>query len=64
MLIFFKIKPAECISNNIFGSWDVFIGPLKDQSGKEILAAGAKMSAGDMLNMSFFVEGVIGKAGN
>jgi basic membrane protein A len=46
------------------GSWDVFTGPLKDQSGKEVLAAGARMSDGDMLNMGFFVEGVIGKAGN
>ncbi len=45
------------------GSWDVFNGPIKDQSGKEVLAAGAKMSDGDMLNMSYFVEGVIGKAG-
>jgi basic membrane protein A len=46
------------------GSWDVFTGPIKDQSGKEVLAAGTRMSDGDMLNMSFFVEGVIGKTGN
>jgi basic membrane protein A len=45
------------------GSWDVFYGPIKDQSGKEVVAAGSKMSDGDMLNMGFFVEGVIGKAG-
>ena len=47
----------------IDGSWDVFTGPIKDQSGKEVLAAGAKMSDGDMLNMSYFVEGVIGSTG-
>ena len=45
------------------GSWDVFYGPIKDQSGKEVVAAGAKMSDIDMLNMSYFVEGVVGKAG-
>lgn len=45
------------------GSWDVFYGSIKDQSGKEVVAAGAKMSDAEMLNMSFFVEGVIGKAG-
>jgi basic membrane protein A len=45
------------------GSWDVFWGPIKDQSGKEVVSAGGKMSDADMLNMSYFVEGVIGKAG-
>jgi len=48
----------------IDGSWDVFTGPIKDQNGKEVLAAGARMSDDDMKNMGFFVEGVIGKAGN
>jgi basic membrane protein A len=48
----------------IDGTWDVFTGPIKDQNGKEVLEAGARMSDGDMLNMSYFVEGVIGKAGN
>jgi len=46
------------------GSWDVFHGPIVDQKGKQVVAAGGKMSDGDMLNMSFFVKGVIGKAGN
>jgi basic membrane protein A len=46
------------------GTWDVFHGPIVDQSGKEVLAAGSKMSDSDMLNMNFFVQGVIGKAGN
>jgi basic membrane protein A len=52
-------KQQEILS----GSWDVFYGPIKDQSGKEVVSAGGKMSDSDMLNMSFFVEGVIGKAG-
>jgi basic membrane protein A len=46
------------------GKWDVFYGPVKDQKGKTVVPAGAKLSDGDMLNMSYFVEGVIGKAGN
>jgi len=48
----------------ISGSWDVFHGPIVDQKGREVVPAGSKMSDADMLNMSFFVEGVIGKAGN
>jgi basic membrane protein A len=45
------------------GTWDVFYGPIKDQNGKEVVPAGGKMSDPDMLNMSYFVEGVVGKAG-
>ncbi len=44
--------------------WDVFWGPFKDQDGNVVVKEGEKMSDGDMLNMSFFVEGVQGKAGN
>lgn len=43
------------------GEWDVFWGPLKNQKGEVILKDGEKMSDGDMLNMSFFIEGVEGK---
>jgi len=43
------------------GEWDVFWGPIKDQSGKVVINAGDKMQDGAMLGMSFFVEGVIGK---
>jgi len=43
------------------GAWDVFWGPLKNQKGEMILKAGEKMSDGDMLNMSFFIDGVEGK---
>jgi basic membrane protein A len=46
------------------GNWDVFHGPIIDQNGKEVVPAGGKMSDPDMLNMGFFVKGVIGKAGN
>lgn len=43
------------------GEWDVFWGPLKNQKGEMILKGGEKMSDGDMLNMSFFIDGVEGK---
>jgi basic membrane protein A len=55
---------AEKQQAMINGSWDVFYGPITDQKGKEIVPAGGKMTDAEMLNMSFFVKGVIGKAGN
>jgi len=45
------------------GAWDVFYGPIKDQKGEQVVSAGSKMSDAEMLNMSFFVQGVIGKTG-
>ncbi|MBS3782808.1 MAG: BMP family ABC transporter substrate-binding protein [Anaerolineae bacterium] len=41
--------------------WDVFCGPLNDQDGDEAVADGECMSDGDMLNMEWFVEGVVGE---
>jgi basic membrane protein A len=45
------------------GTWDVFYGPIIDQGGTQVVPASGKMDDGEMLNMSFFVEGVIGKPG-
>jgi basic membrane protein A len=42
------------------GTWDVFTGPIKDQSGKLIVAEGKKMSDNDMARINWFVEGVQG----
>jgi basic membrane protein A and related proteins len=42
------------------GKWDVFTGPIKDQSGAEKVAAGAKLTDKEMLSIDWFVEGVIG----
>ena len=42
------------------GTLHPFAGPLKDQSGKEVVAAGQVPSDGDLLGMSYFVEGVQG----
>ncbi|ABO50694.1 nucleoside-binding protein [Desulforamulus reducens MI-1] len=44
----------------IEGKFDVFTGPIKDQAGKERVAAGQKMSDADMLSLDWFVEGVEG----
>ncbi|MFT3850549.1 MAG: BMP family ABC transporter substrate-binding protein [Propionivibrio sp.] len=37
-----------------------FTGPLKDQSGKEVLAAGKSYTDADLKKMNFYVEGVEG----
>jgi basic membrane protein A len=42
------------------GTWDVFCGPIRDQNGSIVVPSGDCMSDGDMLNMNFFVEGVVG----
>ncbi|MFZ5644491.1 MAG: BMP family ABC transporter substrate-binding protein [Bacillota bacterium] len=42
------------------GQWDVFTGPIKDQSGAEKVPAGQKMTDKDMLSFDWFVEGVEG----
>ena len=39
----------------------VFVGPMKDQSGAEKVAAGASISDEDLLKMSWLVEGVEAK---
>ncbi len=44
----------------ISGNWDVFNGPVKDQSGKVVIPAGTKPADGDLLGMSWFVQGVNG----
>ena len=42
------------------GKLHPFTGPLKDQSGKEFLAAGKTYSDGELKQMNFYVEGVEG----
>ena len=51
-------KKAEIIA----GTFAPFTGPINDQDGKEVLADGVKAELGDLLGMSYFVEGVIGSA--
>ena len=42
------------------GKLHPFTGPLKDQSGKEFLAAGKSYTDADLKKMNFYVEGVEG----
>ncbi|MBO8138497.1 MAG: BMP family ABC transporter substrate-binding protein [Desulfotomaculum sp.] len=49
-------KKKEIIS----GGWDVFTGPIKDQNGNVKVAEGEKLTDSELLEMNWFVEGVIG----
>ncbi|MDI6893717.1 MAG: BMP family ABC transporter substrate-binding protein [Bacillota bacterium] len=49
-------KKQEIVS----GKWDVFTGPIKDQSGKVRVAEGQKMTDQEMLSFDWFVQGVEG----
>jgi len=42
------------------GEWDVFTGPIKDQNGNLRVPEGQRLSDKEMLEMSWFVEGVEG----
>ncbi|KXG78652.1 BMP family ABC transporter substrate-binding protein [Thermotalea metallivorans] len=42
------------------GTWDVFTGEIKDQTGTVRVAAGQKMTDEEMLSFDWFVEGVEG----
>ena len=44
----------------IIGGEKIFAGPLKDQKGVVKVAAGSALSDGDMLGMTWFVQGVVG----
>jgi basic membrane protein A len=45
----------------IDGSFAPFTGPIKDNTGKEVIAAGVVAPLGDLLGMQYLVEGVIGE---
>lgn len=54
-------KLAETARDNIkAGKLHPFTGPLKDNTGKDMLAAGKVMSDADLRKMSVYVEGVEG----
>jgi basic membrane protein A len=44
------------------GEWDVFCGPINGQNGELSVAEGSCLSDDEMLNLSWFVEGVSGEA--
>jgi simple sugar transport system substrate-binding protein len=43
------------------GKLHPFTGPMKDNTGKERLAAGKTITDGDLSKMDYYVEGVVGK---
>ena len=43
------------------GKLHPFTGPMKDNAGKERLAAGKAITDGDLSKMDYYVEGVVGK---
>ncbi|MEG0541113.1 MAG: BMP family ABC transporter substrate-binding protein [Angelakisella sp.] len=53
-------KVAELQKKIEAGELFVFSGPIKDNTGKEMVAAGAQMADGDMESMMWLVEGVNG----
>jgi len=54
-----KIDEAKAKMSN--KSWDVFTGPIKDQTGNVKVADGQKMSDKELLSFDWLVEGVEGQ---
>ena len=52
---------AEKAAAIIDGTFAPFTGPIKDNTGKEVIAAGVVAPLGDLLGMQYLVEGVIGE---
>ena len=53
------VKKAE--AEMVAGKLNPFTGPMKDNTGKERLAAGKTITDGDLSKMDYYVEGVQGK---
>ena len=51
-----EAKKAEIVGN----SGVMFTGPLNDNTGKEILAAGVQATYGELMGMNYLVEGIKG----
>ncbi len=55
-------QQVEAERERITGTdWDVFCGPINDQDGNQAIADGECMSDEEMLNVNWFVEGVVGE---
>ena len=48
----------------IDGSFDYWTGPLQDNDGKEVVAAGQTLSIADINGMGWLVDGVVGRIPN
>jgi len=55
-----QAKVDEAAAKIMSGEWDVFYGPINDQKGNLKVPAGSKFTEEEMLNINWFVEGVIG----
>ena len=56
-----KAAGEKIIAGWMDGSYNVYNGPIKDQTGAEKVAAGKSLSLGDVLGLNWLVEGVDGK---
>jgi basic membrane protein A len=59
-----KKKADEVKAAMVAGKFDIFKGPLKDNTGKEVIPAGKAYQQTDIAleGMNYLVEGVVGKA--
>jgi basic membrane protein A len=59
-----KKKADEVKAAMVAGKFDIFKGPLKDNTGKEVIPAGKVFAQTDVTleGMNYLVEGVVGKA--
>ncbi len=55
-----QAKVDEMKAKIISGEFDVFYGPIKDQSGNIKVPEGSSLTDEEMLSLDWFVEGVIG----
>jgi basic membrane protein A len=55
-----KAAADKIIAGTKDGSYEVFTGPIADQSGKERVPKGERMKDGDMLVMDWYAQGVQG----
>ncbi|HYF76365.1 MAG TPA: BMP family ABC transporter substrate-binding protein [Symbiobacteriaceae bacterium] len=51
---------AEEAQKKIVGGWNIFTGPINDQTGKVKIEAGKSLTQKEWLEMNWFVEGVDG----
>lgn len=56
-----QAKVDEAKAKMVSKSWDVFTGPIKDQSGAIKVAEGQKMTDKELLSFDWLVEGVEGQ---
>ncbi|KQT47464.1 ABC transporter substrate-binding protein [Aureimonas sp. Leaf454] len=53
-----KAAAQKIVDETKAGTYKIFTGPIKDQSGAEKIAAGAEVPDADLLKMDWYVEGV------